>query len=123
MSQKQDITIDQGSDYTFLGVINYTIPDGCVGNACSTIPYDLTNKGVRAQIRKTYDACDATSFTTSITDATNGKFKLYLGATVTELMAVGTYVWDVEIYDLTDSDQVIRPFYGAVTVTAEVTKA
>lgn len=122
MSTKYDITIDQGSEFTILIKVQQKIPDGCTTN-CSTIDMNLTGKGVRGQLRKTYDSCEAVSFTATITTALEGEFKLYLPASVTEDMTPGTYVWDCEVYDLTNADNVFRPFYGTATVLANVTKA
>ena len=121
MSQQENLTINQGADFTFRAKLLHKVPDGCTTN-CSTIPMDLDGKGVRAQIRRTFDACEAYEFVCTITDASQGQITLYLPATTTAEMKAVNHVWDVEIYDLTDSDQVFRPFYGSVTVTPEVTK-
>lgn len=121
MSTKYDITIDQGADFTLLIKVQQKIPDGCTTN-CSTIDMNLTGKGVRGQIRKTYDSCEAFAFTATIVTALEGEFKLYLPARTSETMPAGSYVWDCEVYDLTDLDNVLRPFYGVATVLANVTK-
>lgn len=122
MATKHDIIVDQGSEFTLLVKVQQTIPDGCT-SGCSTIDMDLTGKSVRGQIRKTYDACTAYSFTATVVTALTGDFKLYLPARTSETMEAGTYVWDCEVYDLTDLDNVIRPSYGTCTVLANVTKA
>lgn len=121
MSQQENITINQGADFTFRAKLLHKIPDGCTTN-CSIVPMDLTGKGVRAQIRRTYDACDAYDFEASVTDAAEGQITLFLPATLTGTMKAVAHVWDVEVYDLDDAERVFRPFYGSVTVTPEVTK-
>ena len=121
MSQQENLTINQGSDYTFRARLLHRVPDGCTTD-CSTIPMDLSGKGVRAQIRRTYDACEAYDFQCSITDSDNGQITLFLPATLTATMKAVSHVWDVEIYDLSDTSRVFRPFYGSVTVNPEVTK-
>lgn len=121
MSQVENLTIQQGSSFKFRAKLMHRVPDGCT-NDCSVIDYDLTGKGIRAQIRRTYDACEAVEFVTDILDAEAGRIELSLPASVTEEMKVASYVWDMEVYDLVDEDDVFRPFKGNVTVEPEVTK-
>lgn len=121
MSQQENITINQGSDYTFRAKILHRVPDGCTTD-CSILPINLGGKGVRAQIRRTYDSCEAYDFQCSVSNASEGQITLFLPATLTRTMKAVPHVWDVEIYDLLDETYVFRPFYGSVTVTPEVTK-
>lgn len=121
MSTKFDLSINQGDDFTFRAALQTKIPDGC-SNDCSIVNYDLTNKGVRAQIRQTYNSCEAYEFVVNIISVTDGKFELFLPATVTATMKPVPHVWDVEVYDLTDDERVFKPFYGNVTVAPEVTR-
>lgn len=121
MTQEENLTINQGASFTFRAHLMHKIPDGCTDD-CSIVDYDLTGKGIRAQIRRTYDACDAVEFEVTFLDMEAGRFQLYLPASVTEGMRITNYVWDMEVHDVNDPDYVIRPFSGTVTVTPEVTK-
>lgn len=121
-AQVQNIAIDQGSEFILRGKVSYQVPDGCVGDACSIVPIDLTNKQVRAQLRSTYDAVDSVDFVCTITDAVNGAFELYLSAVTTATMTGTSYVWDCEVYDPTDENVTFRAFQGTATVSPEVTK-
>lgn len=123
MSKNVPLTIIQGDSYSLGGALNTMIPDFCVGDACSEIPLDLTDRTLKAQIRLTADnLCASYDFEIDITDAELGQFILFLPASVSETMRPGNYVWDMIVIDDNDTDKVSTAFFGAVTVSARVTK-
>jgi len=122
MTQIVNLTINQGSSFKFLAHVQETLPDGCVGNACSILDIDLTNKGIRSQMRQTVDSCKAYDFVCNATNAIEGKFESTMTASYTATIPAGNYVYDIEIYDINDPDNVFKPFSGNITVIPEVTR-
>ena len=110
MATVQNIVIDQGT--TFSLDINLTNDDASAK--------DLTNYTVASQMRKSYEASTATSFTCVKEDNT-GKVTFSLTATQTATLKPGRYVYDVEITG-TSPVETLRVLEGLVTVTPEVTK-
>ena len=86
MAVMTNIVLDQGT--TFNMTVNLTNDD--------LSAKDLTYYTVTSQMRKSYDATTATSFTTAKVDAT-GVVTLSLTATETAAVKAGRYVYDVEI--------------------------
>jgi hypothetical protein len=92
---------------------------------------NLTGATLRAQIRKTPTSplVEGAVGEFTITNAAAGQFSWGFSAAVTELLvadseselaAASTYVWDMELEDL--SGRVIPLMYGKVNVFREVTK-
>ena len=109
MAVMTNIVLDQGT--TFNMTVNLTNDD--------LSAKDLTYYTVTSQMRKSYDATTATSFTTAKVDAT-GVVTLSLPATETAAVKAGRYVYDVEIASSTET---LRVLEGLVTVTPNVTRA
>lgn len=116
MAQKEDFTIDQGSDVTIeLHLVNKR------GDA-----KNLANHTVLSKIKRTYATADsdATPFTTAIVSpATSGIATLSLTNTQTDALQEGRFVYDVELsYDDSDGNTIIeRVLEGVITVTPSVT--
>lgn len=117
MAQKEDITVDQGSDFSMqLSLVN---TDGSKKN--------LTGYSVAGQIRRTYNTSDsdAINFTAVVnTPQTDGIVTLDLSNAQTDAMEPERYVYDVEIsYVDSDANTIIeRVLEGRVDVTPSVTK-
>ena len=114
--QNYDMTINKGSTYQLKVNLFGKDING------TTIPYDLTGKDVRSQIRKNYDSCDYVSFGITIDDVVNGQLTLTLGANVSATLKAGSSFWDLEVFDPLDETIVYRPIGGKVTISAEVTR-
>ena len=110
MALYTDIIIDQGSTYT--GKIIVT--------GDNKLPIDLTGFSARSQIRKAYKSLNATSFHCSIDDPLSGEIFISLTPAETGAMKAGRYLFDVEIYNIDESD-VIRVSEGQVEVTPRST--
>lgn len=111
MAAIHNFSLDQGSTFA----ITVTIRD----NAGD--PLDLTAYTARGQIRKTYQSENATNFEIQILSPPDtGKLTLALDADVTEGLAAGRYVYDVEIVNGTVVNRVLQ---GQITVDPEVTRS
>jgi len=117
-----DLLIRQGATFGPI-VSTITNPNGTAMN--------LTGATLRAQIRKTPTSplVEGAVGEFTITNAAAGQFSWGFSAAVTELLvadseselaAASTYVWDMELEDL--SGRVIPLMYGKVNVFREVTK-
>ena len=105
-----NLYIDQGSTFTSTVTVE-DVNDNLV---------NITDYTARGQIRKSYSASTATNFTTSITDATNGKFTISLTRTQTGALKAGRYVYDVEV--ISPAGAVTRVVEGQITVNPRVTQ-
>lgn len=92
-------------------------------------PINITDWQIRGHIRKTYKSTDKTAeWVCQITDATNGKVKISLPATLTATISCGAtindpasqYVYDIEAE--TPDGIVIELLRGRLLVKYEVTK-
>ena len=102
---------DRGSDFS----IEVAIAEG--GTAVQ-----IATHTVRAQMRPSPSSSTKTAdFTCTITDATNGKFKVQLSNSTTAGIASGKYYYDVELVN-TSNSVVTRLLQGVARVTAEVTR-
>ena len=108
---KYDITIDQGSDFE----LTLVIKDG--GSA-----RDLGGWNARGKLQSTYDAAQSYDFTfTGIGGGSlgdDGTVVMKMANTVSDDIAAGFYVYDVEIYEGTNVERIIQ---GKAEVTREVT--
>lgn len=107
-----DQTIIQGDRY----VRNFRLEDA------DQNPMDLTGYGVRGQIRTTPASGDAVDFTASLINAAGGEISLSLTPGETAGLTPGINAYDVELYNLTDADDVIKILKGRIRVRAEVTR-
>jgi len=111
MSAKANLLIEQGTDYTTTLTVNDA--DG--------VPVNLTGYTGAAQIRKHYSSNTATTIAVSFSsDRTSGLVTLTVARSVTQAMAHGRYVYDVELTNASAS--VSRLVEGIVTITPEVTR-
>jgi len=117
MSQYEEFTVDQGTDFSIkLELVN---KDGTKKN--------LTGYSAAAQIRKTYSSSDSDAVTfVSQFEAprSDGIINLTLTNTQTGAMKAGRYVYDVEISSQ-DSDEntiIERILEGQITVSPSVTR-
>tara|TARA_R100001460_G_scaffold35467_1_gene68202 strand:- start:2252 stop:2611 length:360 start_codon:yes stop_codon:yes gene_type:complete len=105
-----NLFIDQGSNFTS----TVTVEDS------NDNAVNITGFTCRGQVRKSYSASTATNFTTTITDATGGKFTIALSRSQTGALKAGRYVYDVEV--ISSAGVVTRVVEGQVTVTPRVTQ-
>lgn len=116
MAQYEEITIDQGADATIeLHLVN---TDGSVKN--------LASHTVTAKLKKNYadSSGEATDFTTTVSDAPNGRCTMSLTNIQTDALKAGRYVYDVELsFQDSDGDTIIeRVLEGKITITPSVTR-
>lgn len=117
MSQYEDFTIDQGTDFN----IQLELVDK------NNAKKNLDGYSCAAQIRKTYSSSDsdAVTFSTQVqAPATDGVLNLTLTNTQTSAMKAGRYVYDVEIssQDSAENTLVERILEGQITVSPSVTR-
>lgn len=124
MTQVYNLTINKGDSYKLRANLRTQIPDFCVDNACSIVALDLTGKTVKAQIKQTADSCASADFVISFpdNDPTLGIVDLFLPASESDTLKVGTpYFWDLRVMDGVNDD-VFTAFKGTVTVTMTITE-
>jgi len=106
-----NITINTGTDFSQV----FTLEDGGTNSALN-----LTNYGVKAEMRKHPSASGVTTFTSSIFNASAGQIKIGLSTTQTASLKEGRYVYDVVI---TDTASIMsRVVEGMALVRVGVTK-
>lgn len=110
MSQKEDVTIDQGA--TFQLPFQVLQANGC--------PLDLGDFTLRGDLRHNFaDATASASFTVAVTSESEGEAAAQLGPTVTANLVAAKYLYDIEIVS---GSVVTRILSGFATVEPEVTK-
>lgn len=107
MAQKLNIVIDQGTSF----YTTFNVNDDA-GN-----PIDLTGYIGSSQLRKHYTSSNATPFT--VTMDSSGTVQLSMTSNVTSSLTAGRYVYDVEVYDGSNTSRLVE---GIVTVTPQVTR-
>jgi hypothetical protein len=111
MAAKANIVIDQGADFS----TTITVTDDA-GDAV-----DLTGYTASGQIRKHYTSDTAYNFTTSFSSPrSSGEITLSLSRVTTANIAMGRYVYDVEITSAANTRS--RLIEGIATITPEVTR-
>jgi len=112
MATKANIVIDQGT--TFSTSVTVTNANGSVLN--------LAGYTSAAQLRKGYSAANSTPFDVTIaSNSQTGVITLEMAANVTQTLAAGRYVYDLEIYSSSNTT-VTRVVEGIVTITPGVTR-
>ena len=111
MADPIEIELTQGKTWEFTGTA--LDRDG--------LPILWTDYGIRGQARKSYSDVDAT-WDWVITPGVDGNYVGFLGAVASAAVAKGTYVSDIEIYDLTNTDIVYEVSRLLITVVPEATK-
>jgi len=109
-SQKLNLTVDQGTDFSETLIAKNT--DGTVQN--------VTGFSAAGQIRKSFTSDTATNFTVTFGDRTKGEVTISLARAQTSSLPAGRYVYDIEL--TTDANKRSRLAEGQVTVTQEVTR-
>jgi len=108
-----DIVIEQGAKF-FLPIEVFDANDQ---------PYDLTGWTARGKVREEYDSPNALcSFTITGILGPSGTLTLVLGANVTAALPPGRAVYDVELVNSIDANDVIRIIQGKAKITPEATK-
>jgi hypothetical protein len=105
-----NIFIDQGSDYS--NIITVAASNGA--------PIDLTGYAVASQMRKSFSSSTAYNFTSSIYNAAQGKVRIQLSATGSNLVTPGRYLYDLEV--TSPSGTKTRVVEGIATVTPQITQ-
>ena len=111
MARVLNLSIDQGTTFS----ANITAKDS-TGSI-----RDLTNYTARAQIRKSYNSANSTSFSANIDVPASGNVTLSLTDAVTANLKYGRYVYDVELVKA-NTLVVERLVEGIVSVYPEVTR-
>lgn len=109
MAQKVNITIDQGTTFSY----PFTALD------TNGEIRDLTVYTANAQLRKAYASSNATSFTCTVS-STDPNLVISLTANQTANIIAGRYVYDVQLQSNTNA--VTRYVEGIATVTPRVTR-
>lgn len=107
MSANEDLYTDQGC--TFSSTITV--------NGSTNEPFDLTGYSARGQIRKNYKSTNFVAFTCVVQ---GGSVVISLTADQTRTMKAGRYLYDVEIYNI--SNNVIRIAQGIFEIDPSVIK-
>ena len=112
MAAKANILIDQGT--TFSTSVTVSAANGSV--------LSLTGYTAAAQLRKSYQAGNATPFTVTIgSNSQLGVLTMSMPANTTQTLAAGRYVYDLEIYS-SGNTNVTRVVEGIVTESPGVTR-
>ena len=106
-----NLVINAGSDFSQ----SFTLEGSDTNSA-----FDLTSYTVVAQMRKWSGSSSATTFTSSILQASEGKILLTLTSTQTSALKPGRYVYDVVIIDEFETKN--RVIEGMVLVREGVTR-
>lgn len=109
MAKTKNIFIDQGSNFS-MSLTAYN---------ASNVPISLTGCTVSGQLRRSYDSASGITFGTAITGGTGG-YQVFLGATATNSLKYGRYVYDVELQYSDGTVQ--RLVQGTATVDPQATK-
>ena len=105
-----NLQADQGS--TFEAIIDLKDMGG--------LPLDVAGQNFRGQFRKSYSSLTATTFSCSVLNSSSGQIMISLSASITKTIKPGRYVYDIEMYDLTqqDTDNVVtRVLEGQIEFT------
>jgi len=108
------ILVDQGK--TFDRTLIYKV---------GGVPFDNTGFGARMQVRRNYNSVTpvlslSSTAGTIVLGGANGQIGWSVSAIDMEDL-IGEYVYDLELYDLTDPDIVIGVVRGTIVSRAEVT--
>lgn len=114
MATKKNFKIQQGSIFLKLFTFKHKVTE---------LPYDLSGYAARGKIKEDYDSNTIIDITLEVQDPpTDGKLLAKILPEDTASIEAGSYIYDIELYHLIDTDYVIRVVEGKVTVSPEVTK-
>lgn len=113
---RYDITIYQGATWRRIFTIK---------NKTTNLPIDITGCSIRAQIRKKADATPIiidmnTPDEITLTDPSNGQFRIYISDDITSAFPDGDFQWDLFI-EWTNGD-VDKIWYGDVVLDPNITE-
>lgn len=112
MANIRNLYIDQGSDYTATVVIKTS----------TGIPLNLTTYTVKAQIRKSYGSSFSYNFDTEIIGPyTEGRIRITLPASTSDLMQPGRWLYDIEITQSPSGDKT-RVLEGLIILSPQITQ-
>jgi hypothetical protein len=116
-----NFSLDQGAKHVF--EIEYVDADGNAKN--------ITNFGLRGHIRRKINDCDILAeFDFEVIDASQGRVKVTLDANkfVGEMIKANSFKdvlvaqYDIELYSLSESDDIRRLLNGSIRISPEVTR-
>ena len=82
-------------------------------------PFELNGYIAIAKMKRTGSSLTSTSFTTTVTDISNGKVKIALTATETKDLTPGRYLYDLLLYKDGQNTKVLE---GEVIIKKSVTR-
>lgn len=109
MASISNLVIEQGATFTASVVLNDN----------TGTPQNLSGYQANSQMRKSYYSSNATTFTASVSDSSNGEITMSLTSAQTANVKAGRYVYDLEVSNATNTVRVVE---GIVTVYPEVTR-
>jgi len=112
MASTANLTMDQGTTFTFNAILETT----------TGTPWNLTGWSVRGQMRKSYSSSSATASFTASHDSKGGKITITLSSVQTAAIGKGEYLYDIEIYDESVPPIVHKVLEGKIKVKPEITK-
>lgn len=107
MALKQNISIDQGSDFS----IEFDVTDA------SDDPIDFSTHEISAQLRKHFESSNSTSF--SCSGYSNGAILIALTSDQTVLLTPGRYMYDVIADNSGTKSRIVE---GIATINPLITK-
>ncbi len=110
MATVTNLYVDQGSFFR----TNVTV------SSTNGTPLDLTGYTVASQMRKSYQSSTAYSFTSSITNAIQGRVRMELASETSRTIPAGRYLYDLEVTSPTGEKT--RVVEGLVIINPEITK-
>ena len=111
MATIANLYIDAGTDFS----TNISVSTNGV------TPLNLTGYTVKSQMRKSYSSSQMFEFTASVYDATQGKIKLEMTDTQTNVIPSGRWLYDIEINS--PDNKKSRVVEGIITVTPQITQS
>lgn len=109
MAATRNISIYRGDTYTH----QVSIRDS------SNVAIDITDRTYTSQIRRSPSSDVILTFTSAITDASNGVVQISLTSTQTASLDTGIYIYDLQE---TNGSNILTLMRGNVTVTGDITR-
>ena len=108
-----NFVVDQGTK--FEGIAEITTEDG--------LPFDLTDYVPYSEFKRSYYTSTGYPITVTVLgNPQEGKIKLTIAPSVTENVRPGRYVYDVEVHNPNDPDDIKRVLQGIITIDPQVTR-
>lgn len=106
-----NIVIEQGFDFD----TTFQLEDTTTNNLLN-----LTDYSVESQLRKTYTSSTSVSFSSTITNASEGSIQISLGSSETSSLKEGRYVYDVKV--VSPVGKIQKVVEGAALIRPGVTR-